>query len=184
VVDTSRGINTSKGDPHFWLDPLSAKIQVANMLEAFIQADPANATYYKTRAKKLTRRLEKLDRDYRDGLKNRRKNVIVTTHKGFDYLASRYGFKAEAIMGITADAEPSIQDLIRITETVRENNLKYVFAEPVYSDKFIEIISRETGAKVLILDGVHSQLGPHANMDYFQIMYENLENLKKGLEAK
>jgi len=188
IVDTSVNITpiTVGGgyeDPHFWLDPLSAKIQVKNILEGFKSADPSNASYYERNANALQDRLDILHEDFVEGLRNRTKNVIVTTHEGFGYLAHRYGFEAYAALGISADQMPSTQDLAELVELVREFDLHYVFAEPLYSDAVIETIAKETGAQVLILDGLHGRSGVHADLDYFEIMHENLKNLKIGLEV-
>jgi hypothetical protein len=69
VVDTSKNVSLMEGhdhdheegeehdheeeehdhgpnDPHFWLDPRSAKVQVDNILAAFVEADPDNADFY------------------------------------------------------------------------------------------------------------------------------------------
>jgi zinc transport system substrate-binding protein len=61
--------------------------------------------------------------------------------------------------------------------------LHYVFSEPVFSDAVIDTVASETGAQVLVLDGVHGRSGVHVDMDYFQIMRANLEALEKGLEV-
>jgi zinc transport system substrate-binding protein len=190
-VDTSVGIpiipsqeqDHAGGDPHFWLDPLSAKIQVQNILQAFNRADPANATFYTNNADALMQRLDQLNQDFANGLANRTKNAIVTTHEGFNYMAKRFGFDAYAAVGISADQQPSPQDMARLTDLVNGLGLHYVFSEPVYLDAVMEIIAVETGAKVLVLDGVHGRAGVHAHMDYFEIMYSNLDSLKIGLEV-
>jgi hypothetical protein len=44
-------------------------------------------------------------------------------------------------------------------------------------------VAAETGAGVLVLDGIHGRSGVHAGMDYFQIMYANLVSLSTGLEV-
>ncbi|MDW5562059.1 MAG: zinc ABC transporter substrate-binding protein [Methanomassiliicoccus sp.] len=170
-------------DPHFWLDPMSAKVQVQNILAGFIKADPDHASVYQGNAANLTERLDKLNQDYVDGLANRTKGAIVTTHEGFNYLAARYGFKAYGATGISADSQPSAQDLANLVDLVRTLNLKYVYSEPIYSDSVINTIASETGTTVLVLDGVHGRTGVHANMDYFQIMYANLQALQTGLEV-
>jgi len=59
-----------------------------------------------------------------------------------------------------------------------------VFSEPIFNDQIIQQISSSTGTQVLVLDGVHGRAGIHKNMDYFEIMYANLEELKIGLEVK
>ncbi|MDD1743712.1 MAG: zinc ABC transporter substrate-binding protein [Methanomassiliicoccales archaeon] len=171
-------------DPHFWIDPITAKVQVNNILAAFVTADPGNATYYQDNAANLNSRLDALNGDFMSGLANRTKNAIITTHEGFNYLAARYHFDAYGAIGISGDQQPTPQDLIRLTILVHQLQLHYVFSEPVFSDAVIETIAQETGTQVLILDGVHGRSGVHAGMDYFQIMRANLDNLRIGLEVR
>ena len=184
VVDTSTNLNMQRAaDPHFWLDPVSAKTQVDNIAKGLIQADPSHTATYTMNADLLKSRLDALNQEYQDGLQNRTKNDIVTTHEGFDYLANRYGFVAHAAIGISADAQPSTQDMARLVQLVKDLNLHYVFVEPIFSDIYMNTIAQETGAQILVLDGIHGRTGIHASMDYFQIMEENLRNLKVGLEV-
>jgi zinc transport system substrate-binding protein len=184
VVDTSTNISVQPvTDPHFWLDPVSAQIQVDNIANGLRRADPAHAATYTKNANQLKNRLDALNEEYETGLQNRTKNDIVTTHEGFDYLAQRYGFHAHAAIGISADAQPSTQDMARLVALVKDLDLHYVFVEPIFSDVYMDTIAQETGAQILVLDGIHGRTGIHAHMDYFQIMNENLKNLKIGLEV-
>jgi zinc transport system substrate-binding protein len=190
LVDTSVNLSVDVGgptgqqlDPHFWLDPLSAKVQVDNILKGFISADPANATYFQTNAQDLKSRLDQLHHDFKVGLQNRTKNDIITTHEGFDYLALRYGFIPHAAVGISADQQPSPSDLANLASLVRSLNLHYVFSEPIFSDAVMQTIAAETGAGVLVLDGIHGRTGVHAHLDYFTIMNENIASLRIGLEV-
>jgi zinc transport system substrate-binding protein len=182
VVDTSAGIAIS-GDPHFWLDPLTAKVQVDNILTGFLSADSDNAAFYESNARDLKARLDKLDVDFQAGLAGRAKNDIVTTHEGFNYLADRYGFNAHGAIGISADEQPSIQAMSDLADLMGDLGIRYVFVEPGYSDQYMETIAAETGAQVLVLDGIHGRTGVHAEMDYFEIMNANLEQLRIGLEV-
>lgn len=197
VVDSSKGIPSMKGDadnpsavnPHIWVDPLLAKIQVENILAGLQAADPANAAYYGERADELKGRLDALDLEFREGLANRTRDTIVTTHEGFDYMAARYDFTAYSVLGISPNREPSAQKMAQIVNIVEEHRLDVVFGEPVYSDRFMRTIADEVGhrtgrqMRVLVLDGIHGRAGPHAGMDYFQIQRDNLRNLEKGLGA-
>jgi zinc transport system substrate-binding protein len=186
-VDTSKNLDPlyvqGAVDPHFWIDPLTAKSQVNNILSAFMTADPANATYYQENAANLNSRLDALNNDFVTGLANRTKNAIITTHEGFNYMAARYQFEAYGAIGISGDQQPTPQDMIRLANLVDQLQLHYVFSEPVFSDAVIETISMETGTQVLILDGAHGRSGVHAEMDYFEIMRANLQNLIIGLEV-
>ncbi|MEM3493990.1 MAG: zinc ABC transporter substrate-binding protein [Thermoplasmata archaeon] len=170
-------------DPHIWLDPVLAKIQVRNILNGFISADPQNADFYKQNAELLLKKLDKLHSDFVSGLKNKTKNDIICAHLAFNYMGKRYGFNVHAALGITADKEPSPEELAQLVDKIREYELHYVFVEPGYPDSYMQTVARETGAGVLVLDAIHGRRGDHAGMDYFQIMYENLKNLRIGLEV-
>ncbi len=174
-------------DPHVWLDPLLAAQQVERILVGFVEADPAGEAYYSARAEGLRSRLLALHAEFEGGLRNRTKSVIVTTHEGFGHLARRYNFTAEAVLGLSPDEQPSATQIARVAEIVRQNDLSVVYGEPVYDDQYIRTVaaevSRQTGReiRVLILDGIHGRAGPHAEMDYFEIMRENLRALREGL---
>jgi len=171
-------------DPHIWLDPVDAKIQVQNILNGFKQADPANSAYYQKNADNLTARLDALNQEYITGLANRTVDVIITTHEGFNYLAQQYGFQAYGATGVLADTQPSAQAIADLVQAVNMYGLHYVFSEPVYSDTVIQTIALETGTQVLVLDGIHGRVGIHVGWDYFQIMEDNLKNLEIGLEVE
>jgi zinc transport system substrate-binding protein len=195
VVDSSRGIVVKRGDPdstgglnpHFWVDPVLARQQVENIRAGLAAADPAGAAYYGQRADELKSRLDSLDTQFREGLRNRTKDSMVTTHEGFDYLAGRYNFTAYAVLGISPDQEPSAGKIADIVKIVEDHDLDVVFGEPVYSDRYMQTIANEVKRQsgrdvtVLILDGLHGRSGPHANLDYFQIQRENLKNLQIGM---
>jgi zinc transport system substrate-binding protein len=185
TVDTSAGVNqTGMEDPHFWMDPVDAQIQVENIAAALASKDPSNATFYASNAAALDARMDQLNQDYIDGLQNRTKNDFITTHEGFNYLAKRYGLVDHGAVGISADSQPSARDLANLMQDVQTMGLHYVFAEPIYNDAVIQTIASETHCEVLILDALHGRSGVHAQMDYFQIMYANLAALQIGLEVR
>ncbi|HSE41532.1 MAG TPA: metal ABC transporter substrate-binding protein [Acidobacteriota bacterium] len=47
-----------EGNPHVWLSPILAKIQVTNIADALKNADPTNAEYYETRKKDFFNRVD------------------------------------------------------------------------------------------------------------------------------
>lgn len=47
-----------QGNPHVWLDPLLAKVEVDNICDALKAADPSGAEYYETRRKDFDRRID------------------------------------------------------------------------------------------------------------------------------
>lgn len=189
VSEEGHGGHGRGQNPHVWIDPVLAAMQVDNILEGFVRADPANAGHYAANAGDLKARLEALDAEYRQALANRTRDTIVTTHEGFDYLAARYDFTAEAVLGLSPDEQPGAAEMAGLVDIVVEHELPVVYGEPVYSDGYMQTIANEVRQRsgrevsVLVLDGLHGKAGSHADMDYFQIQRENIRNLAIGLGA-
>ena len=71
-----------------------------------------------------------------------------------------------------------------IIQLAKEQDIKYVFDEVMVSSKVIETLANEADLKIEILNplGNITQEDLANGKDYFQIMYENLEVLKKALK--
>lgn len=165
-------------DPHVWLDPLLAKQEAALILDAFIKVDSAGRDHYEKNAAGLNAEFDALDLAFREDLADCERRKIITSHAAFGYLAMAYGLEQVPIAGLSPDEEPSLQDLARVAELARRENVRYIFFEELVSPKLAETIAREVGAETLVLDPIES------GTDYFSQMYANLENLKIALECQ
>ena len=173
-------------DPHIWLSPTRAKVQVKAILNEFIKLDPQNTDYYITNAATLQAALDKIDSDYKTGLASCQKKDIVTSHAAFGYMASDYGLTQISIAGLSPDAEPSLEEMANITNFVKANGIKYIFFESLVSPKLSQTIANETGAQILVLDPLEG-LTPNAiaqGQNYLTVMEQNLHNLKVALNCK
>ena len=81
-------------------------------------------------------------------------------------------------------SEPSAGELASTIRTVRESKVKALFAEPQYPAKSAEVIRRETGVPVRILDpAVNGPREPaQARETYLRTMENNLKVLKEALQ--
>ena len=176
LLDTP-GLDVHPGDPHVWLDPVRFETVVKAIADAL--GDPAAA-------RPLVRRLETLDREYRDGLANCAHREIVTSHEAFDYLADRYGLQQIAITGISPEAEPTPNALQHVVDVVRQTGATTVFTEPLVSPRLADTVASETGAKTAVLDPIEGLTADEqaAGDDYFSLMQANLTTLEKGLGCR
>ncbi len=173
-------------DPHIWLSPTRAKVQVKAILNELIQIDPINKDYYSTNANKLLAELDNLDNSFKKGLVSCQKKDIVTSHAAFGYLASDYGLVQIPIAGLSPDAEPSLKEMANITNFVKTNGIKYIFFESLVSPKLSQTIATATGAQTLVLDPLEG-LTPDdlaKGENYLTVMNQNLQNLRVALECK
>jgi len=171
-------------DPHTWVSPKSAMVLAANIRDAFVQVDGARQSAYEARYHKLIEQLETLDQEYESRLAPHRGKDIVVSHQAFAYLCRDYGLNQVAIMGLSPDAEPRAQDMLKIIRYMKENEIKYIFLEQLVSGGPAEIIASETGASLLVLNPLEG-LTPQqerAGEDYLSLMQSNLQNLLQALQ--
>jgi zinc transport system substrate-binding protein len=173
-------------DPHVWLSPPLAKIEVKAILKGFIQVDPQNKSYYYENTNKLLSQLDEIDKEYKKGLINCNQKDIITSHAAFGYLSKAYGLNQVSIAGLSPDAEPSSKQLAEIAQFAKNHNVKYIFFESLVSPKLSETIANEVGAKTLVLDPIEGISGDDvkAGKNYLSIMKDNLKNLRIALECK
>lgn len=183
-LEGHEGEDHSKYDPHTWLSPYMAERQAERIFSALVEKDPTGRDYYQARFDGLKKRLEDLDRRYQTELANKTKDVIVVAHEAYGYLAARYNFKQQGIVGISADQQPSIQLIKELADDMANYNIKVIYLDPTYSDSYVMALKREvearTGWSVNVIK-LYLALGPVDGKDYLGQMEANLEALKVGL---
>ena len=164
-------------DPHVWLDPIRFAAGVKQLASALGRPGSATPT---------VRELEKLDTEYRRGLADCDRRVLVTTHASFWWLARRYALTQLPLAGRAPEAEPSPRDLERIVDQVRASGATTVFAEPLVSSRLAETVGREAGVTVATLDPIEglSQERLDAGEDYVSVMRANLATLREALGCR
>ncbi|RED61680.1 metal ABC transporter solute-binding protein, Zn/Mn family [Cohnella lupini] len=170
-------------DPHTWVSPRSAIVMAANVVEAFVSADPVNKANYEARYAELNERLIQLDAKYAQELAVYEKRDIVVSHQAFGYLCRDYGLNQIAIMGLSPEAEPRAQDLLEISRFVKEHEIPYIFFEELVSEQLARTLADEANVDTLVLNPLEG-LTPEqeqAGEDYFSLSERNLENLHKAL---
>jgi zinc transport system substrate-binding protein len=170
-------------DPHVWLDPLRYAALVGEVATAFGKADPAHTDFYRANGNAFTKELATLDAEYRHGLRHCSRDLIVTNHAAFGYLADSYGLRQVAISGLSPDAEPSADRLASLKDLVQQEGVTTIFTEELISPKVAETLASEAGVSTAVLHTIEG-LTPDqaaAGEDYQSLMRENLETLEVAL---
>ena len=164
-------------DPHIWLNPVYAQLQVKNIANALSNSDPTNKNYYQSNAAIYNQELNLLDTKIRTELSGC-KTDFITFHDAFSYFAEEYGLTQHTIISSTdSHGEVTLQTLENIISLARELNIKVIFAEENTSTKTSQVIADEIGGKVLVL----SPLEITSTSNYISKMNQNLENLQEAL---
>ncbi|NMA49523.1 MAG: zinc ABC transporter solute-binding protein, partial [Tissierellia bacterium] len=172
-------------DPHYWTDPNMVMIMVDTILDSLLEVDVENTEYYTKNAKDIKAKLEELDKDIREVLaKAESKTILSGGHFAFGYFARQYGLEyLSPYAGFSPNAEPTPQRITELIRTINETGAKAIFYEELVDPKVTKVIVEETGIQMLLLHGTHnvSKEDLESGKTYFDFMYENLENLKVGL---
>ncbi|MBE8469940.1 metal ABC transporter substrate-binding protein [Streptomyces justiciae] len=171
-------------DPHIWLDPVRYAQVAEGVSKAFEKADPDHAADYKKNTAALVKKLDGLNTQFEDGLKNTRTKVFITTHAAFGYLAERYGLTEEAINGLDPESEPSAARVKDLEKMAKADGVTTVFYETLVSDKTAKTIASDANLKTDVLDPIEGITSKSKGDDYFQVMESNLKALQSALGAK
>lgn len=171
-------------DPHTWVSPKSALVMVKNIKDSLQSVDPEHTSGYEERYQKLADRLTALDHKFTEELGKLPNKEIVVSHQAFAYLARDYGLSQHAIMGLSPDAEPRGQDLVKLAALVKEEGIRYIFFEELVSDKLAKTLASETGVSTMVLNPVEglTEAQQKNGDNYFTLMEKNLQNLILALQ--
>jgi zinc transport system substrate-binding protein len=173
----------SELDPHVWLDPALARKEVYNIEAALERADPARKDIYKHNADAYADKLETLDQLFKSELLTVKRKEFVTQHAAFGYMAKHYGLTQVPIAGLSPEQEPSGARMSEVIQFVKSRQIHTIFFETLAAPKVAATIARETGAQTAVLNPIEglTKADQKANLDYIEIMKQNLAALKAAL---
>ncbi len=188
IITATKGVapleNGSDTDPHAWQSVVNAKTYVANISDALIAADPADAQVFRANAQAYLTKLDALDREVRAAVaripQNRRK--VISTHNAFGYFAAAYGIEFIAPEGVSTESEPSARDIGRIIGQIKSSKIPAVFLENISDPRLMRRISAETGAKIggtLYSDSLTAENGEAPT--YIDMVRHNIKTLTSAL---
>jgi zinc transport system substrate-binding protein len=171
------------GDPHVWLDPVLVASFSDRVADALAEADPAGAAGFADRAAALRAELERLDREFRDGLASCRSRVLVTNHAAFGYLAAAYDLDQRAISGLSPEAEPDPGRIAELAAEAERDGVTTIFTEELVSAEVAETLASEAGLTTAVLSPLEglTEERAAAGEDYLSVMRTNLEVMRDGL---
>ena len=161
-------------DSHVWLDPMRFAAMAERVAEAV--GEPGSAS-------DVVAALEELDGEFRDGLARCERDVIVTSHAAFGYLADAYGLRQVALAGLSPEAEPPPRALEELIAEVKEEGATTVFFETLTSPAVAETVAREAGVRTAVLNPLEGLTEDEVTdgADYFSVMRVNLDVLRQAL---
>lgn len=142
-------------DPHAWASPKQALIIVQNMYEALIETDPDNASIYQENRDKLLDEINETDQIVQSYLSRSSQKSFIIYHPALTYFARDYGLTQYPIE--IDGKEPSPEQMKKLIDLAGEKNIKTIFIQQEFDRKNAEIVSRETGCRLVIINPLSYQ---------------------------
>ncbi|KPC58870.1 metal ABC transporter substrate-binding protein [Streptomyces chattanoogensis] len=171
-------------DPHIWLDPVKFAEAAKGVGKTLAKADPDHRADYRKNTDALVKKLEGLDREFKDGLTKRSSDTFITTHAAFGYLAERYGLTEEAISGLDPESEPSAHRIKDLHILAEKHHVSTVFFETIANPATAKALAGDLHLKTDVLDPLEGITGKSRGKDYFGVQRANLAALQKALGSK
>ncbi|MFT4013612.1 MAG: metal ABC transporter substrate-binding protein [Paracoccus sp. (in: a-proteobacteria)] len=181
----SSGNYQGKPNPHAWMALDSAMIYVDNIAAACTRLDPEGADEYRANADAYKGRIAETIGPLRDRARAlpEARRWLVSSEGAFSYLARDFHLNELYLWPINADAQGTPQQVRRVVDQIRAQNIPVVFSESTVSDRPARQIAQETGARyggVLYVDSLSEPDGPVPT--YLDLLRVTAETIVKGLE--
>jgi len=172
------------GDPHFWLDPVLVRDElVPAVAGALRRSFPSLGDQIQEREERFRRELTALDQEAREVFSEVTQRRFVVLHDSWRYFARRYGLEQVHCLLHVPGGEPSPQDMKRLVDLTREQEVSVVFAEPIASPRLAQCIAQQLGRPLNYLDPLGTW-DEASGLDYCRFMRGNIETLARALGQK
>ena len=183
-MSISSGEYDGKPNPHAWMSLESALIYVDNIRDAFVEHDPENAATYEANAAAYKAEITATLAPLRERILAvpAEQRWLVSCEGAFSYLARDFEMQELYLWPINADSQGTPQQVRRVIDTVRENNIPAVFCESTVSQAPAQQVARETDAEyagVLYVDSLTEADGPVPT--YLDLLRITSETIAAGL---
>lgn len=170
-------------NPHIYLDPKRAILQVATIRDGLIAADPSGKALYQANAAAYIAQLRQLDRQITAQLRPFAGKTFVTYHDFAGYFAQSYQLKTQFLVDIP-EQNPAPGDIQRVIRAVRQSDLKTLLSEPQAATGQFAALAKDLNIQVSRFDSLETG-GPEASQPayYLGVMAANVNHLVKAFSA-
>lgn len=183
----AQGPYTGKPNPHAWMSVEAALIYIDNIRDGLVKYDPENSEIYKRNAENYKAEITSVIAPLKEKILAipEEKRWLVSSEGAFSYLARDFQMKELYLWPINADAQGTPQQVRKVIDTVRENNIEVVFSESTVSDAPAKQIVRETNARyggILYVDSLSEPDGDVPT--YLELLRTTTQTIADGLTGQ
>jgi zinc transport system substrate-binding protein len=150
IVDHGDHAHLFGVDPHIWLSVSEVKVQVENMLEAVIDADPGNSSYYRENFLEFSRELDELHAGFINKFSDVKRRTFLIFHPALGYFSRDYDLNQVSIED--EGKSPTAANMRRVVDIARSEGIKDVLIQMEFERESARAVARELGGDIVRID--------------------------------
>lgn len=182
IIDAAKGMDYSNDIEELWLDPFNFLMLAQNIKSGFDDyiTDPYLQEDIEEKYNELNLKVSELDVDFKNSSDNAVNKTIVVSNNLFEYL-EKYGFN---VISLENDGTLTQKTIDEAKDLINDGTIEYIFLKngEEQNDTIKQLVS-DTNVKTETLHTLDNLTEEErdSNKDYFTIMKENIEKLRKEL---
>lgn len=173
-------------DQHVWTSLKNVGKIASEITRVLCEYDAENAASYQKNSEKYLLQVAELDKRFENLTENKHDSLIVFADRfPFKYFVEEYGLDYfAAYPGCTSESEPSVADVSKLIDIVKERNISVVFYTETSNMNLPDAICAETGAQAKLFHSCHTVTDEQLRrgITYIEIMNENYKALEQALK--
>lgn len=157
-------------DTHIWMSPKMMQVQVNHMAAMLKEVFPDLGSTIDKNRPLLIEKLKNLDSSIHSILDAHKGEVIFVAHPAYGYFCREYGLTQQSIEFEGKDPTP--KHIYTLVKEAKEDKITTIFTQKQYSTKAAELVAKEVGAKLVMLD-------PYSE-NYFESMKDIAKNFAEA----
>lgn len=187
VLSIEEGSYEGKPNPHAWMSPEQGLVYIENIRKALVELAPQYEEEFNANAEAYSNELKALDKTLNEALSKLPENnrYLVTCEGAFTYLTNDYGLNELYLWAINDESGGSPQQVAKVIDTVRENQIPAVFCESTVAPKIQMEVVNATDARfggVLHVDSLSEEGGPAPT--YLALLQGTVNTIVSGLSGE
>ncbi len=142
-------------DPHYWMSPSEAFIIAHDVRDFLAGLNPASAEKYDANLASVNRKIAEVDSLVRARIGEGTQRTVMIFHPALAYMGRDYGF--EQLSFEDEGKSPSPARMKELIDLAREKEIKIIFIQAEYDVRNAESLSREAGARLVVINPMNSE---------------------------
>ncbi|OOF71152.1 zinc ABC transporter substrate-binding protein ZnuA [Rodentibacter caecimuris] len=166
---------------HIWYSPEISKIIADKLAAKLIEQYPDKEIKIKQNLVDFNRTLEQKNIEIKSQLTSLKNKGFYVFHDAYGYFNDAYGLQQTGYFTINPLVTPGAKTLANIKQEIAEHKVACLFAEPQFTPKVIDTLSKGTQVKIGRLDpiGESIKLGKNAYTNFLQFTADSYTDCLK-----